>query len=1183
MSNQIPNTKYVYDLVLCDTARNPLLFLPYSDLSFTKNFHGYNSISFTINSYIQNSTGRYESGAKLLKDNLLIRLYIREYNPLTSFQDQIIHDEFFYIENCDYNTETESYSVSAESWHKHHFENISIRGYGQTRRLYDYTRNNEIITTKLYFTDNIWQIIKSSGFRNEGLPIQSGDYIDLTFDGLEDSYMLFVYYDPDNQNKTFTILVNIDSSSLPSKDSLTTGNYVGNFSITLVDSISGEEKNKLLSYFTLSANMDIRVPANKYSPVRYNYNNYLEGGVLNYILEYKLPNWQIEFDYEGFSNEYTEEQQANLDYVLGLVTDYIGDEDTSSSSPLHQLYDYWQSWTKAILTAAGLSENDTGEIIGSVNADYQAVSSVIASIKTIYEFFQEPLLDSSETGGSTFFLYDKEFSKDWLPSVVMAQISSSDVIGVIDAYKTMFGYIYGLFRNLVQILSNNDSYFPVDSSTTTILNTEVPIEDYYNSCIQCYKDVSRVYASLSSFSLNSNDVFRTLAFDRDNLASVFTQLEDAYLCFFEFDNVNYIIKVYARNNAYLNRETDMIISPYNYMTGYEYAPETRNVVTRLYFEGNGGCTIAGANPTGLVYIDDFTPLRDTYCLSPDFQGFIDYYDNQLKLYTDINYKSTVGNFTITRNLIGILSNYYDLFYSKLFSAYDYYTLLYTALNDVDDEVFNDDSYLHKLNVFLAKCVAALEAIKETLFSCKEEYNEIWGMNDFPAVIPRNLMNNIYNNYCTLCDSENWGLDKISEADFAGDVSCTAISLLKGFFFNAGFDIIQTENSAGQLSFIINICGYLATISEVKTEIIDSFLYPDLIQSYLGANYTSARAEKLMKEIYDNIYESDISADYIGDSEVAYYYTKEYLSYINTIPYTITVNVIDILSNNNYANQWDKICELGSMLVLQDPESDKYERVRLLAYTHDPINNQLALTFGNQEEITNKYNILTKNVWQYTMRVAEKANETYSNLASYFNFESNDTSFYYDFNLGGNSNTPSGGSSDTGSSVPGGNTNTSTAPGFKPNTDPSDSSGGNSSTVGDTLPGNENGTGGGTLGNTTVNVSNNTTNNVTNNTYNEWVTNSVNISKAAGNAIQLLDDGLYVAETRGSGTGSGNTPGGEDDPGGSGGSGVVAAGHVILSEMPSQDVIDTYDDNTIVLIYDPNNPYIPPDETFDTQE
>lgn len=879
--NDLLEKKYVYDLILCKTNREPICFIPYSDLSFTGNYHNYNSISFTIEKYIADGNGKKINMAwKLLKQSLLVKLYKREYTPVNTFNDQIVYQEFFYLNTPTYNSDNQSLNVTADSWHKVHFENIKIRGYEQTRKLYDYT-------------------------------------------------------------------ISADSSGDPI-----------------------------------------------YNPVKYDPNDILTGGILNYIQEYKLPNWTIEYDYDYLSNSYSDNDKISINTVKQTIDDYLGGEGESfnSNAPYFQWYDKWLPWMLQLGSLFGYTV--AGEQIeynqNSAKIDNTSLNGYIKNLLQVYLFLNgNTILTSDEVSSSLANneLINTEFGRDWLTSNSMATGSSDEYnISILqNIYSLMFGKILNQFKTVIEILTNADfnlsQTYQYDDEICSINLTpnetdEVTMEDFYRVSFECYKKTAEVYMAITNLTVDTRERIRNLSFDNTDLASVFTQLEESYLCFFEFDNVNYIIKVYSRENPILNQSTNLIISPYNYMTGYSYSPNLDKIVTRLYFTGKDNLSFAGVNPTGQRFIDDFTPFTngDIY-MSKELREFIDYYNSFLNSYINTIYTTSVNTNTQTKNISSILNDYINTIYNKVAVAISYFVSFYYFINvsDTDDSYLDDEQYMYKTKVFKEY---ALNEFKSVYTYSKKCFSELstYRLPDKPTtpILSINL------------DSIEHTIFNMSFDSYINELEDNiSFNNVSNFIKIINFFGIDIDNNSPELDRLINSGSYsvydsasntiIPILTKCKKDISSQFQYENAIDSYFSSLSSSER-EKIKAELNDFIFEDDINVEYIDSEDVGLYYAQKYIKYINTIPYSITVDMIDILSNSNFQRDWSNICNLGAITVIQSPDTEEYQNVRLLSYTHNPVSNSLSLTFGNKEELANSLNSLTQDVWQYSMRVAEKSQD-----------------------------------------------------------------------------------------------------------------------------------------------------------------------------------------------------------------
>lgn len=1055
MINQlIKGKRYIYDLVLCKSNKEPICFIPYdeSSFSFTRNWHDANSVSFNVNKYIQDYNGKQINPAwKQLNKSLLIHLYIREYHPTTNFTDQVKYEELFYINSAEYNADDQTKSISAESWHKVHFENIKLRGYEQTRKLYDYE---------------------------------------------------------------------------------------------LVDGI--------------------------YEPVKYDVNDFLKGGILNYIIEYKLPNWTVEYDYDNFSVEYSDNDKASINYVKNLIDKYIKatDENGNEVSSYTDLYNKWVTWVDNLGQIFGYSLVNGNEIIINEStlaalADKSSCSQVNGLLQYRIDLTTNNKLSADEVGKnmSGNALVNTAFGADWLTSESMPVGTSDEyntnIITII--YKMMFSKMFNNLKNVLSLMVDIDFNIPEkvvydsdERSETGYINLatgklvkstsadgRIGLKDLYDLTLQLYQDTADVYDAICGLSVETKEVYRNLTFSNDDLYSVFTQLEDSYICFFKFDNVNNIIYVYSRENEIFNKSSNLIISPYNYMSGYSYSSNQDKIVTRLYFTGKDNLTFTGVNPTGQRFLDDFSPfLNSDIYMSDELKAFLNFYNTSINDYMKSTYTTTVNGNHQDKIITSILNDYINGAKNRLRTAISYFTTFYRFASDESGEFTDGDKYEYRLTSFKAKMIASFQVTYDYISACNDEYYDFVASRlvDLDDLSSRQLSGMGFSEYIS------------SMIDSAPSSNIEQARQMLEFFgvditSEGNFDKLIEDNS---ITYYDNTETVIPSIVAVKKGIYESLTYDSSVKLYISLNYPSLSTEEqeklsdnIISECNNFVFEDDISVDYITNADVALKYTLDYFKYIHTIPYEIKIDLVDILSNSNMQRDWDNICALGTYIVIHSPETEEYEKVRLLSYTHSPGNSNLSLTFGNSEELIDCMHNITKKVWQYSMKLAEKSQNYISQYdtvikeaAARLNIElpatNYDFSTYIDYgdnvtNVENIFNSPNGSNNETNTTPP----NTS---------NPSGSSSNNNTTV----------------------------NNV-----------DVKISSVLDNAVQMLSDGLYVPDlTSRINGGTGTTTGGGSGSGtGGGSSGGLGSNHIILSAMPTQAEIDTYADDTIVLIYDPNNPYI----------
>jgi hypothetical protein len=200
---QLLNKKYFYELILCGSLRNEIGTLEYTDLTFSPRFDSFNELNFEL-SYYQNGWTRIkDENFDLTKGLLLVLMNIKE-------DDTIIYSEYFVINQpTKSSNNTIKKSIDCIAYAEYIFNNKRLRGYKDTRKLYDFVNPydfndntkggilNLLLTNYLY---DSWSI----GYINPNLNIyHSFDFSDSSytdvFKSLEKEYNCFIVFDSINK------------------------------------------------------------------------------------------------------------------------------------------------------------------------------------------------------------------------------------------------------------------------------------------------------------------------------------------------------------------------------------------------------------------------------------------------------------------------------------------------------------------------------------------------------------------------------------------------------------------------------------------------------------------------------------------------------------------------------------------------------------------------------------------------------------------------------------------------------------------------------------------------------------------------------------------------------------------------------------------------------------------------
>lgn len=118
-----------------------------------------------------------------------------------------------------------------------------------------------------------------------------------------------------------------------------------------------------------------------------------------------------------------------------------------------------------------------------------------------------------------------------------------------------------------------------------------------------------IYKLLNTWSvgyINSSllNLYHDFNISGSSLIDVFKQLEKDFNCIFQFDNINNLINIYTTDE--IGSNTGLVLSHDNFMQNISNTKKYDQLVTRLYVYGKDGAVISRYNPTGQLYVDDFT-------------------------------------------------------------------------------------------------------------------------------------------------------------------------------------------------------------------------------------------------------------------------------------------------------------------------------------------------------------------------------------------------------------------------------------------------------------------------------------------------------------------------------------------------------------------------------------------------
>lgn len=130
-------------------------------------------------------------------------------------------------------------------------------------------------------------------------------------------------------------------------------------------------------------------------------------------------------------------------------------------------------------------------------------------------------------------------------------------------------------------------------------------------------------------------VERVLNFSGSSMQSVFDTLAESFNCAFVFDNVNMVINVYMRTVGMLGKNRGLVISSDDYAVNIKYDEDTVGIKTRLTVYGKNQASIARYNPTGQLYVDDFSYYMNQQYMSSDLIDALTKYNELVQSKTGV--------------------------------------------------------------------------------------------------------------------------------------------------------------------------------------------------------------------------------------------------------------------------------------------------------------------------------------------------------------------------------------------------------------------------------------------------------------------------------------------------------------------------------------------------------------------
>jgi hypothetical protein len=397
---QLINKQYTYEAILCDSRKNEISILNYTDLSYSSKYKTFSEIDIELQYYEEGHLKIKDKNFDLTKGLYLIKLNIKN-------GDYIVKSEFFFIENPAKNS---SNGIIKKSLHCYSYEYLifnkkKLRGYNQTRKLWDgqiYDYNDttkggilDLIFEKLYDT---WGI----GYIN---PIflnvyHTFDFADSTFTDiiqeLQKGYNCVILFN--NVEQTLSVHAN---EELGVNRDLIIDNY------NYIKSISNEDKfDQIISRLYCYGKDNIGI--NKYNPTGLSYvesydyfinNGYFSSGLTIAWNNYKALMASKQGQFDGYITQLEtyeasllqkENEKIALEAELKLIEDALDLEKntySSNTSTYDSIYSDLQAKEAEITT----KENEISTVQSSINSVNTNITTLQNTLSYSNNFLQEEL------------------------------------------------------------------------------------------------------------------------------------------------------------------------------------------------------------------------------------------------------------------------------------------------------------------------------------------------------------------------------------------------------------------------------------------------------------------------------------------------------------------------------------------------------------------------------------------------------------------------------------------------------------------------------------------------------------------------------------------------------------------------------------------------------------------------
>lgn len=439
--------------------------------------------------------------------------------------------------------------------------------------------------------------------------------------------------------------------------------------------------------------------------------------------------------------------------------------------------------------------------------------------------------------------------------------------------------------------------------------------------------------------------------NRGLLDFIYTDVEEAYQCIFEFDFLNYTISVRSVDNLLKSPyKTDIYISHENLMKNLNLVEQADEIKTKLYVYGQD-LDIRSVNPTGTPYIIDLNYYMTNEWMPQALIDKITLWQNKVKAQMNMDDPNSYGNLLVDlhgeqntmatyssdlTHLQGELKDLENLMSVRISGGQEYGEIL-TQINAKKTQINNKISQINTQSQVIGNLNNMLIAINnevkiENNFTLSEIelmdkflYEDTYSNNNF--IITDNMTANDIQTYAMeLYDEGVNALARISQPRYTFNIDSANFIFIKDF---------QTFTNQLEVGRVVNVEGKNEELyAPVLLEIEYSWHDIDTFNLTFGNRFRLSDSGYTYSELIGEA--TNTSGKVSNNWEQIIDFSKNYKSEINDlIRNAFDVALREIISSSNQDIVWNSA---GMHFRKYNPDTDSFDDEQIKI-----INNKIVFT------------------------------------------------------------------------------------------------------------------------------------------------------------------------------------------------------------------------------------------------